>query len=180
MTTTLIAKSSLFQDALDFARERNGLLTRYDNFIGGKWVAPVKGRYFTDTSPINGRALCEVARSSPEDIELALDAAHTAKRAWGKMAPAARTKLLNEIADRIDENVELLARIETLDNGKPIRETRGADVPLAADHFRYFAACVRAEEGTLTQLDDDTVAYHFRDPLGVVAQIIPWNFPLLM
>ncbi len=180
MTTTLIANSSLFQDALDFVRERNGLLTRYDNFIGGKWVPPVKGRYFTDTSPINGRALCEVARSSPEDIELALDAAHTAKRAWGKMAPAARTKLLNEIADRIDANVELLARVETLDNGKPIRETRAADVPLAADHFRYFAACLRAEEGTLTQLDDDTVAYHFRDPLGVVAQIIPWNFPLLM
>jgi aldehyde dehydrogenase len=180
VTTTLIANSSLFQDALDFVRERNGLLTRYDNFIGGKWVPPVKGRYFTDTSPINGRALCEVARSSPEDIELALDAAHTAKRAWGKMAPAARTKLLNEIADRIDANVELLARVETLDNGKPIRETRAADVPLAADHFRYFAACLRAEEGTLTQLDDDTVAYHFRDPLGVVAQIIPWNFPLLM
>jgi aldehyde dehydrogenase len=180
LTTYTIAKPSLFQDALDFARERNGLQARYDNFIGGKWVPPVDGQYHTDTSPINGQALCEIARSIPEDVELALDAAHAAKRAWGKMATGNRAKLMNQIADRIDANVELLARIETLDNGKPIRETLNADVPLAADHFRYFAACIRAEESSITQLDDDTVAYHFHEPLGVVGQIIPWNFPLLM
>ncbi len=180
MTSTLIAKRDLFQDAIEFAREHNGLRAHYDNFIGGKWVAPVKGRYFTDTSPINGLPLCDIARSSPEDIELALDAAHAVKRAWGKTPPAVRARLLNEIADRIDANVELLARIETMDNGKPIRETLAADVPLAADHFRYFAACLRAEEGSITQLDEETVAYHFHEPLGVVGQIIPWNFPLLM
>ncbi|HMD02538.1 MAG TPA: aldehyde dehydrogenase family protein [Candidatus Baltobacteraceae bacterium] len=180
MISNVIEKPSLFQNTLDLARQRNGLQTRYDNFIGGKWVAPVNGRYFTDTSPINGQPLCEIARSSPEDIELALDAAHAVKRAWGKTPPAVRTQMLNRIADRIDANLELLARVETMDNGKPIRETLAADVPLAADHFRYFAACLRAEEGALTQLDEDTVAYHFHEPLGVVGQIIPWNFPLLM
>ena len=177
--TTTIAKPSLFTDALDFV-QKQGVRTRYDNFIGGKFAAPVEGRYFTDVSPINGQPLAEFARSSPADIELALDAAHAARRAWGKTSPAERAARLNEIADRIDANLQVLARVETMDNGKPIRETLAADVPLAADHFRYFAACLRAEEGAITQLDDQTVAYHFREPLGVVGQIIPWNFPLLM
>lgn len=179
MTSNLIAVKPLFDDAVDFVRA-NGVRTRYDNFIGGKWVAPVNGRYYNDRSPINDQVLCEIARSSPEDIELALDAAHAAKRSWGKVSPAERARMLNEVADRIDANLQVLARVETMDNGKPIRETLAADVPLAADHFRYFAACLRAEEGALTQLDDNTVAYHFREPLGVVGQIIPWNFPLLM
>jgi len=161
---------------LDVSRLR----TRYDNFIGGAWRAPVKGRYFTDKSPIDGGTLCEVARSDAEDVERALDAAHAAKDKWGRTAPAERARLLNEIADRIDENLELLAHVETRDNGKPIRETLNADVPLSADHFRYFAGCIRAEEGTLGEIDNDTVAYHFHEPLGVVGQIIPWNFPLLM
>ena len=156
------------------------LRKRYDNFIGGKWVAPVKGRYFTDPSPIDGQVLAEVARSSAEDVELALDAAHAARDAWGRTAPAERARLLNRIADRIEENLELLAHTETIDNGKPIRETRAADIPLGADHFRYFAGCIRAEEGSLGELDNDTVAYHFKEPMGVVGQIIPWNFPFLM
>ncbi len=162
------------------ALQRSRLRARYDNFIGGKWQAPVKGRYFTDPSPIDGMKLCEVARSDAADVELALDAAHAARDAWGRTAPAERARLLLKIADRIDDNLELLAYAETMDNGKPIRETRAADVPLAADHFRYFAGCIRAEEGTLAELDNDTVAYHFKEPMGVVAQIIPWNFPLLM
>ncbi|MGD0763845.1 MAG: aldehyde dehydrogenase family protein [Roseiarcus sp.] len=156
------------------------LRARYDNFIGGKWKAPAKGRYFTDKSPIDGSTLCEVARSDADDVERALDAAHAAKDKWGRTSVTDRARMLNKIADRIDENLELLAHVETRDNGKPIRETLGADVPLSADHFRYFAGCIRAEEGTLGELDNDTVAYHFREPLGVVGQIIPWNFPLLM
>jgi len=156
------------------------LRERYDNFIGGKWIAPVKGRYFTDPSPIDGRALADVARSSAEDVELALDAAHAARDAWGRTSPTERARILNRIADRIEENLELLAHTETLDNGKPIRETRAADIPLGADHFRYFAGCIRAEEGTLGEIDNDTVAYHFKEPMGVVGQIIPWNFPFLM
>ena len=178
--TTMTKERSLFEDALDFARQRDCLRPRYGNFIDGTFLAPVDGRYFADTSPVNGEALCEFARSSPKDIELALDAAHGARRAWGRMSPAQRARLLNEIADRIDANLETLARIETIDNGKPIRETLAADVPLAADHFRYFAACLRAEEGAISELDSETVAYHFHEPYGVVAQIIPWNFPLLM
>ncbi len=160
--------------------QRSRLRARYDNFIGGKWQAPAKGRYFVDASPIDGMKLCDVARSDAEDVERALDAAHAAKDAWGRTAPAERSRMLNKIADRIEENLELLAYAETVDNGKPIRETTNADVPLAADHFRYFASCIRAEEGTLAELDDNTVAYHFREPMGVVGQIIPWNFPLLM
>jgi len=156
------------------------LRTRYDNFIGGKWSAPVNGRYFTNKSPIDGSTLCEVARSDAEDVERALDAAHAARAGWARTSPTERARILNQIADRIQDNLELLAEVETRDNGKPIRETRNADVPLAADHFRYFAGCIRAEEGSLAELDHDTVAYHFREPLGVVAQIIPWNFPLLM
>jgi aldehyde dehydrogenase len=158
----------------------NGLRARYDNFIGGKWVAPLKEGYFADPSPIDGSHLAEVARSSFEDVELALDAAHAARAAWGRTSPTERARLLNKIADRIDENLELLAHTETLDNGKPIRETRAADIPLGADHFRYFAGCIRAEEGSIGEIDHDTIAYHFKEPMGVVGQIIPWNFPFLM
>jgi len=160
--------------------KRVGLRTRYDNFIGGKWTAPVEGRYFADHSPIDGTKLADVARSDAKDVELALDAAHAAKDAWADTSVAERARMLHEIGRRIDDNLELLAEVETRDNGKPIRETLAADVPLAADHFRYFASCIRAEEGALSELDKDTVAYHFREPLGVVGQIIPWNFPLLM
>ncbi|MGF6191746.1 acetaldehyde dehydrogenase ExaC [Serratia sp. 2723] len=156
------------------------LKKRYDNFIGGAWVAPVRGEYYTNLTPVTGQTLCEVASSSTQDIELALDAAHDAKGAWGKMSVQARANLLNRVADRMEQNIDLLAAAETWDNGKPIRETLNADVPLAIDHFRYFAACVRAQEGGISEIDSETVAYHFHEPLGVVAQIIPWNFPLLM
>ena len=153
---------------------------RYDNFIGGQWVAPVNGRYFENLSPVNGRVLCEVARSDKADVELALDAAHAAKDAWGKTSPAQRALILNKIADRIEANLQAVAEAETWDNGKPVRETLAADIPLAIDHFRYFAGCIRAQEGGISELDNDTVAYHFHEPLGVVGQIIPWNFPILM
>ena len=153
---------------------------KYDNFIGGKWVAPVKGQYFDVISPINGRAYTKAARSGAEDIELALDAAHAAADKWGKTSPTERSNILLKIADRIEANLEMLAYAETVDNGKPIRETLNADIPLAVDHFRYFAGCVRAQEGGISDLDENTVAYHFQEPLGVVGQIIPWNFPILM
>ncbi|PDM39265.1 MULTISPECIES: aldehyde dehydrogenase [unclassified Geobacillus] len=153
---------------------------RYENFIGGKWVPPVDGEYFENISPVTGKPYCEVPRSKAADIELALDAAHAAKDAWGRTSPAERARILNKIADRMEENLEMLAVAETWENGKPIRETLNADIPLAIDHFRYFAGCIRAEEGTLSEIDHDTVAYHFKEPLGVVGQIIPWNFPLLM
>jgi aldehyde dehydrogenase len=168
------------EKALETFRIPIVLKKRYDNFINGTFAPPIKGQYFTDISPINGKPLCEVARSTAEDVEKALDAAHAAKDKWGRTAPSERARLLNLIADRIDQNLELLAKAETIDNGKPLRETRAADIPLASDHFRYFAACIRAEEGSLAELDNDTVAYHFKEPLGVVGQIIPWNFPLLM
>ncbi|WP_072757014.1 aldehyde dehydrogenase family protein [Rhodanobacter sp. OK091] len=150
------------------------------NFIGGEWKAPAKGRYFTDISPIDGSVLCEIARSDADDVERALDAAHAARKGWARTSPADRAAILNRIADRITANVVLLARVETRDNGKPIRETLNADIPLAADHFRYFAGCIRAEEGSIGEIDHDTIAYHFKEPMGVVGQIIPWNFPLLM
>ncbi|MDP2696899.1 aldehyde dehydrogenase [Thalassospira sp.] len=153
---------------------------RYDNFIGGEWTAPVKGRYFENVSPVNGRVFCEVARSSAEDIELALDAGHAAAEAWGKTSVTARANILNKIADRMEQNLEMLAVAETWDNGKAVRETLAADIPLAIDHFRYFAGAIRAQEGSLGEIDDNTVAYHFHEPLGVVGQIIPWNFPILM
>ena len=153
---------------------------QYDNFIGGKWVAPVKGQYFDVVTPISGQTYTRAARSSAEDIELALDAAHAAAPKWGKTPPAERASILLKIADRIDANLELLAYAETVDNGKPIREPLNADIPLASDHFRYFAGCVRAQEGGISEIDENTVAYHFHEPLGVVGQIIPWNFPLLM
>jgi aldehyde dehydrogenase len=153
---------------------------RYENFIGGKWVPPVNGKYFDNVSPVTGKPFCEVARSDAADIELALDAAHGAKVAWGKSSYAARSIILNKIADRMEQNLEMLAVAETWDNGKPVRETLAADIPLAADHFRYFAAETRSLTGTSTEIDKDTVAYHFHEPLGVVGQIIPFNFPLLM
>ena len=153
---------------------------QYDNFIGGKWVPPVRGQYFDNISPVNGKVVCTVARSTAEDIELALDAAHAAREAWGRTSATERSNLLNKIADRIEAKLSLLALVETIDNGKPIRETTAADLPLAVDHFRYFAGCIRGQEGSMTELDRDTVAYHFHEPLGVVGQIIPWNFPILM
>jgi aldehyde dehydrogenase len=153
---------------------------RYDNYIGGAWVAPKAGRYFENSSPVNGRVLCEIARSDADDIETALDAAHAAKDAWGRTSVTERANLLNRIADVMEANLQTLAEAETWDNGKPLRETLAADIPLAVDHFRYFAACVRAQEGGIGELDHDTVAYHFHEPLGVVGQIIPWNFPILM
>ncbi len=158
----------------------NFFKARYDNFIGGKWVPPTNQRYSDNLSPVTGRPICQVANSSVEDVELALDAAHAAKEGWGKTSVAERARILNKIADRMEENLERLATAETWDNGKPIRETTVADVPLAIDHFRYFASCIRAQEGSLGEIDGDTVAYHFHEPLGVVGQIIPWNFPLLM
>jgi len=153
---------------------------RYGNFIGGEFREPVNGRYFDNTTPVTGGKLCEVARSDEHDINLALDAAHAAKDKWGRTSTTERANILNKIADRMEANLELLARAETWDNGKPIRETMAADIPLAIDHFRYFAACVRSQEGTIGEVDHDTVAYHFHEPLGVVGQIIPWNFPILM
>jgi aldehyde dehydrogenase len=154
--------------------------SRYDHWIGGEYVAPVKGQYFENVSPVNGKVFCEVARGTAEDIEAALDAAHAAAPAWGKTSVAERSNILNQIADRIEQNLEMLAVGETWDNGKPVRECMAADLPLVVDHFRYFAGAIRAQEGSLSQLDDQTVAYHFHEPLGVVGQIIPWNFPLLM
>ncbi|MCX4189181.1 aldehyde dehydrogenase family protein [Methylophaga sp. OBS3] len=154
--------------------------SRYDNFIGGEWVAPVKGQYFENITPVTGEVICEVARSTAEDVELALDAAHKAKDAWGRTSVTQRSNILLKIADRIEANLEMLAVAETWDNGKAVRETLNADIPLAADHFRYFAGCLRAQEGTMGEIDETTVAYHFHEPLGVVGQIIPWNFPILM
>ncbi len=153
---------------------------RYDNFIGGRWVAPVEGQYFDVITPISGKVYTQAARSSAADIELALDAAHAAAAKWGATPAAERANVLLRIADRIEQNLERLAYAETVDNGKPMRETLNADVPLAVDHFRYFAGCLRAQEGALSEIDPHTVAYHFHEPLGVVGQIIPWNFPLLM
>jgi aldehyde dehydrogenase len=156
------------------------LKARYDNFIGGRWVAPSAGQYSWNKTPSTGQPFTEVPRSTAADIELALDAAHAAKGAWGETSPTERARVLNAIADAIDANLEMLAVAESYENGKPVRETLAADIPLAADHFRYFAGAIRAEEGSISELDKDTVAYHFREPLGVVGQIIPFNFPLLM
>ena len=153
---------------------------RYDHYIGGQWVAPSEGQYFDVTTPITGKVYTQAARGTAADIEKALDAAHAAADAWGKTSPTERSNILLQIADRIDANKELLAYVETVDNGKAIRETLNADIPLAADHFRYFAGAIRTQEGGISQIDNDTVAYHFHEPLGVVGQIIPWNFPILM
>ena len=153
---------------------------QYENFIGGQWVAPVRGEYFENVSPVDGKVFTKIPRSSVEDIELALDAAHKAKAEWNKSSPTVRSNILLKIADRMEANLEMLAVAETWDNGKPVRETLAADIPLAIDHFRYFAGCIRAQEGGISEIDDDTIAYHFHEPLGVVGQIIPWNFPILM
>ena len=170
----------MLHEVIQTLNARVALRSRYDNYIGGKWVAPVAGAYFDNISPITGKPVCQIARSQAADIELALDAAHKAKDAWGKTAPAKRAEILNKIADRMQENLSVLAAVETIDNGKPIRETSFADIPLAIDHFRYFAACIRAQEGALSEIDHETIAYHYHEPLGVVGQIIPWNFPILM
>jgi aldehyde dehydrogenase len=154
--------------------------SRYDNYIGGKYVAPVNGRYFTNITPITGAPVCDVARSDAADVELALDAAHAAKDGWGKTPAAERANTLLKIADVIEANLDLLAKAETWDNGKPIRETTAADIPLSVDHFRYFAGVLRGQEGSMSEIDADTIAYHFHEPLGVVGQIIPWNFSILM
>ncbi|TVR97113.1 MAG: aldehyde dehydrogenase family protein [Rhodospirillales bacterium] len=168
------------EQALSSLSAQIKMRARYDNYIGGEWVAPAEGKYFDNLSPITGQPLCEVARSTAADIDKALDAAHAAKDGWGRQSAAQRADVLNRIADRIEQNLPVLAMVETLDNGKPIRETTAADLPLAVDHFRYFAGCARAQEGSISEIDDKTVAYHYHEPLGVVGQIIPWNFPLLM
>ncbi|MFI6526588.1 acetaldehyde dehydrogenase ExaC [Streptomyces uncialis] len=155
-------------------------LSRYDHFIGGEYVAPARGQYFENPSPVNGQVFTEVARGTAEDVEKALDAAHAAAPAWGHTSATDRSNILLRIAERMEANLEALAVAESWENGKPVRETLAADIPLAIDHFRYFAGAIRAQEGALSEVDDDTVAYHFHEPLGVVAQIIPWNFPILM
>lgn len=153
---------------------------RYGNYIGGKWHDPVSGRYMDDHSPVDGRLLCQVPQSDAKDVDLAIDAAEAARAAWGKTPAADRAQILLRAADRMEANLELLARAETWDNGKPVRETLNADIPLAIDHFRYFAGCIRAQEGGISEINETTVAYHYHEPLGVVGQIIPWNFPILM
>ncbi len=156
------------------------LKKRYDNYIGGRWTPPASGQYFENVTPVTGQVMCEIARSNAQDVERALDAAHAAKAAWGKTSQTERGRLLEKIAQRMEENLEMLATIETWDNGKPIRETMAADLPLAIDHFRYFAGVIRAQEGSICEIDETTVAYHYHEPLGVVGMIIPWNFPILM
>jgi aldehyde dehydrogenase len=163
-----------------FRTAKSPFKAKYDNYIGGKWVPARSGKTFDNTSPVTGQVICKIARSEAADIEAALDAAHAAKDAWGRTSPAERAIILNKIADRMESNLKELATAETWDNGKPIRETMAADMPLAIDHFRYFAGAIRAQEGSMSQIDNDTVAYHFHEPLGVVGQIIPWNFPILM
>src|SRR5450631_1106148 len=170
----------MYQEALEKVSKQVLIRDRYDNFSGGKWVAPVEGRYFDNPSPVTGKKLCAVPHSSAADIELALDDAHKAREAWGKTSVTERSRILNKIADKMAANLDLLAMVETLDNGKPIRETTYADLPLCVDHWRYYAGAIRAQEGALSEIDHDTVAYHYHEPLGVVGQIIPWNFPLLM
>jgi aldehyde dehydrogenase len=162
------------------AAARLAYKAQYDNFINGKFVPPVEGQYFDVVTPINGKVYTRAARSGAKDVELALDAAHAAAAKWAATPAAERANVLLRIADRIEQNLELLAYAETVDNGKPIRETLAADLPLTVDHFRYFAGCVRAQEGALSEIDPQTIAYHFHEPLGVVGQIIPWNFPILM
>jgi aldehyde dehydrogenase len=154
--------------------------SQYQNYIGGEWVAPVGGQYFDNVSPVNGAVFCQIPRSDQRDIDLALDAAHAVREAWGRTSVTERSNILLKMADRVEANLEMLAVAETWDNGKAVRETLAADVPLVADHFRYFAGCIRADEGSTADIDANTVSYHFNEPLGVVGQIIPWNFPLLM
>src|ERR1700722_3777523 len=180
MAAGAMHQSTSFAAHLKTLEKTIPLRARYENFIGGKWLAPAKGGYFDNISPTTGQVICQIARSQAEDVDRAIDAAHSAADKWGKTAVAQRAAALNKIADRIEQYLPFLAAVETYDNGKPIRETNLADLPLAVDHFRYFASCVRAQEGSLGELDNDTVAYHYHEPLGVVGQIIPWNFPILM
>src|SRR5277367_6907898 len=175
-----IRESASFTAHLKTIERQIPLRSRYENFIGGEWIAPAKCAYFDNISPTTGQVICQIARSQAEDVERAIDAAHAAADGWGRTSVAERARILNRVADRMEQYLPFLAAVETYDNGKPIRETNLADLPLAVDHFRYFASCVRAQEGSLGELDDDTVAYHFHEPLGVVGQIIPWNFPILM
>ena len=170
----------MLEQALSKFSGQSLIKDKFDNFIGGKWVAPATGQYFDNISPVTGKAVCQIARGTAADIELALDAAHAAREAWGNTSTTERANILNRIAQRMEDNLDMLALVETIDNGKPIRETTAADIPLGIDHFRYFAGCLRAQEGSISEIDHDTVAYHFHEPLGVVGQIIPWNFPLLM
>ncbi|MBK9168169.1 MAG: aldehyde dehydrogenase family protein [Bryobacterales bacterium] len=156
------------------------LKRRYENYVAGEWMTPLSQSYFENVTPVTGKVLCEIPRSNAADIDRALDAAHAARRDWGKTSAAKRARILEQIAERMEQNLDLLATVETWDNGKPIRETKAADLPLAIDHFRYFAGAIRAQEGGISELDPNTVAYHYHEPLGVVGQIIPWNFPLLM
>lgn len=153
---------------------------RYENYIGGQWVAPARGQYFDNISPVDGKVFCQVARSTAEDIDKALDAAHAAFPKWSKTSVANRSNVLLKIADRIEQNLDYLAKVETIDNGKPLRETTAADLPLVVDHFRYYAGVIRAEESSVAELDENTVSLNIHEPIGVVGQIIPWNFPLLM
>jgi len=178
MSSAVLEQQAIFD--INTLGVENPFKRRYDNFIGGGFVPPVNGQYFANVSPVFGQPFTEVARSSAEDIELALDAAHRARAAWGRTSVAERSLILNRIADRMEAKLGVLALAETIDNGKPIRETTLADIPLAIDHFRYFAGVIRAQEGGISEIDADTVAYHFHEPLGVVGQIIPWNFPILM
>lgn len=170
----------MLQQAMERFAGTTLIRDQYDNYIGGQWVAPVQGGYFDNVSPVTGQVVGRIARGTAADIELALDAAHKAKDSWGKTSSTERSNILLKIADRMEANLDLIAMAETIDNGKPIRETTHADIPLAIDHFRYFAGCVRAQEGSISEIDHDTIAYHFHEPLGVVGQIIPWNFPILM
>ncbi len=170
----------MLQQAMERFAGKTLIRDQYDNYIGGEWIAPVQGGYFDNISPVTGQVVGKIARGTAGDIELALDAAHRAKDAWGKTSSTDRSNILLKIADRMEANLDLIAMAETIDNGKPIRETTHADIPLAIDHFRYFAGCVRAQEGSISEIDHDTIAYHFHEPLGVVGQIIPWNFPILM
>ncbi len=179
-STSKPTKDAVLPSAAAGFKTRLPIRARYDNWIGGEYVPPAKGQYFKNPTPITGQVLCEVARSTQEDVDKALDAAHAAALSWNTTSPAYRANILNRIADRLEQNLEAIALIETIDNGKPIRETVNADMPLAVDHFRYFAGALRAQEGSISEIDSDTVAYHFHEPLGVVGQIIPWNFPLLM
>src|SRR3984957_10805508 len=153
---------------------------RYANYVAGEWMAPLSQSYFENISPVTGKVLCEIPRSNAADIDRALDAAHAARREWGRTSVAARARILEQIAERMEQNLDLLATVETWDNGKPIRETIAADLPLAIDHFRYFAGAIRAQEGSISEIDATTVAYHYHEPLGVIGLIIPWNFPILM
>ncbi|HSE46085.1 MAG TPA: aldehyde dehydrogenase family protein, partial [Gemmatimonadales bacterium] len=180
MTATTKPIEAVLPTAAAGFKSQLPIRARYDNWIAGEYVPPVRGQYFENPTPITGQVLCEVARSTHEDVDKALDAAHAAALSWNTTSPTYRANILNRIADRLEQNLDAIALIETIDNGKPIRETINADLPLAIDHFRYFAGALRAQEGSLSEIDSDTVAYHFHEPLGVVGQIIPWNFPLLM